>query len=277
MTMTATILDGKAIADVVMTGLAEQIHALGEPLHLAAVCIGDDAGLRQFVKLKQKAAVSIGAEFSSYFFDANDQDGAIQTLRFLAGDDSVHGIFTELPLPTSWDADALLSLIPERKDVDVLSPHARTKYYAGEGGIIPPSVLALQYVLRAHEISVRGTRVAVIGAGELVGKPIAHWLRSQGAMTDIVDIDTKHPEEITRTADIVIAAAGAPGLVTEEWIRDGAIVIDYGFGKRGDAYVGDVHYNSVHKKAGLLTPVPGGMGPLVVAAVLENLVTLSTI
>ena len=102
------IMNGRAIADEVMTGLAEQLRALGEPLHLAAMCVGDEPGLRSFVKLKQKAAVSVGAEFSSYFFDANDEEGARQTMQYLAGDEGVHGIFVELPLPASWDKAALL-------------------------------------------------------------------------------------------------------------------------------------------------------------------------
>lgn len=278
--MTSTLIDGRAIADVVMAGFADQIRALGEPLHLAAVCGGDDAGLRSFVKLKQKAAASIGAEFSSYFFDVNDEDGARQTLQYLAGDEGVHGIFVELPLPASWNSAALLSLIPAQKDVDVLSPRARQLLYDNNSAIMPPSVLALQYVLNAHEIAVRSMRIAVVGAGDLVGKPIAHWLARQGARVDIIDIDTPRPAVISRQADMVIAATGTPGLVTDDWIREGAMVIDYGFARStgsGQAkYVGDVDFDSVHKKAGLLTPVPGGMGPLVIAAVLENLIVLGT-
>lgn len=274
--MTSLLIDGKAIADAVMNGTAEQVRALGVPLHLAAVCIGDDAGLRSFVKLKQKAANSVGMEFSSYFFDASDEEGARQTLQYLAGDESVHGIFVELPLPTSWDAPALLSRIPAHKDVDVLSPRAHSQYYAQSFAVLPPAVLALQYVLNAHVIPVRGARVAVVGSGELVGKPLAHWLTRQGARVDVIDIDTPHPADIASQADMVIAATGNPGLVTADWIREGATVIDYGFGKTGAVYRGDVELDSVHKKAGLLTPVPGGMGPLVVAAVLENVVTLAT-
>ncbi|MEK7638042.1 MAG: bifunctional 5,10-methylenetetrahydrofolate dehydrogenase/5,10-methenyltetrahydrofolate cyclohydrolase [Patescibacteria group bacterium] len=274
--MTAEIVDGKAIADVVMTGLAEQLSALGEPLRLAALCVGDDVGLRSFVKLKQKAAQSIGAEFSSYFFDANDEDGARQTLQYLVGDEGVHGIFVELPLPVSWNSAALLSLIPAQKDVDVLSPHTQKMFYENHGAVVPSSVLALKYVLHAHEIAIRDMRIAMVGAGELVGKPVAHWLAQQGARVDIIDINTPHPSEISRQAEMVIAATGTPGLVTDEWIREGAIVIDYGFAKKGTAYFGDVDFASAHKKAGLLTPVPGGMGPLVVSAVLENLIVLVT-
>jgi methylenetetrahydrofolate dehydrogenase (NADP+)/methenyltetrahydrofolate cyclohydrolase len=274
--MNATLIDGRAIADAVMAGLAEQLRALSVPLHCAAVCTGDNPGLRAFIKLKQKAAVSIGAQFSSYFFDTTDQQGALKTMQYLAGDETVDGIFVELPLPPSWDSASLLALIPAQKDVDVLSPKSVQAFYENHSAVVPPSVLALQYVLNAHMLAVRSLRIAVVGAGELVGRPVAHWLRSQGAHVDVIDIDTVHPQEISRQAGMVITATGTPGLVTEDWIQEGATVIDYGFGKKGAAYFGDVDFETVHKKAGLLTPVPGGMGPLVVAAVLENLITLAT-
>lgn len=274
--MKAEIIDGRAIADAVMTDLSAKFRVRAVPLHLAALCAGDDPGLRSFVRLKQKAAVSVGVEFSSYFFDAHDEDGAQQTLKYLADDEGVQGIFVELPLPTSWDSAALLSLLPTQKDVDVLSPTTQRMYYENHSDILPPSVVALQYVFREHTISVRGTSVAVVGAGELVGKPIAHWLKQQGARVDIIDITTSNPSAATREADIVITGTGTPGLVTADWVREGATVIDYGFGKVGDVYRGDVDFESVHKKAGLLTPVPGGMGPLVVVAVLENLISLTS-
>jgi methylenetetrahydrofolate dehydrogenase (NADP+)/methenyltetrahydrofolate cyclohydrolase len=275
--MPATIINGRAIADEVLGGIAEEVRALGEPVHLAAVYAGDDPGLRAFVRIKQKAAQSVGIQFSSYVFDAADEAGARQTLEYLASDDSVHGIFIELPLPSSWDAGALISLIPADKDVDVLTPTMKKAFERGDGdALMPPSVQALRYVFDAHGIAAAGARVAVIGAGELVGAPVASWLRRQGSEPEIIDVDTTAPAERSRKADIVIAATGVPGLVTADWINNGAVVIDYGYGRKGDAYVGDVEAESVQKKAGLLTPVPGGMGPLVVAAVLENLVALAT-
>ncbi len=264
--MEATIINGRAIADTILSGLATQVAALGVPLQLAAVCAGDNEGLKTFVRLKQKAAHSIGVQFSSYFFDANQESEARQALQYLAADDDVQGIFVELPLPASWDSAALTKLIVAQKDVDVLA----------KGVLLPPAVRALQYVVDAHAIPISGVRVAVVGAGALVGRPVAQWLAAQGALVEVIDIDTTNPQDRSRHADVVIAATGVPGLVTDAWIKEGATVIDYGYGKQGDAYVGDVDLASVHKKAGLLTPVPGGMGPLVIAAVLENLVLLAT-
>lgn len=265
--MIATFVDGKGLAGAILDNLKVQCDALPEPLHLAAVCAGDDPGLKAFVKIKQKAAQSIGVTFSSYMFDADDIQGASDTLDFLAADESVHGIFIELPLPAEWDTVALISRIPPAKDVDALT---------GKAEVPEPAVRALRYVLAEYDISPAGLRAAVIGQGSLVGAPITRWLAESGADVSIIDINTPNPQSISAQADVVVAGAGVPELVTGEWVRDGACVIDFGYARRGDAYVGDVEQKSVSKKAKIMTPVPGGMGPLVVAAVLENLVALAT-
>ena len=273
--MSATIINGRELADALLDDVRTQVDALGVAPHLAALCAGDDPGLRSFVRIKQKAAQSVGVQFSSYLFAAGDEEGMRTTLRYLAADDTVQGIFIELPLPPAWDTDSLCALIPQSKDVDVLAPATRDAYYRDASPVLPPSVVALRCVLEAHGLNVAGMDAVVIGAGELVGKPIAHWLAAHGARVRVADIDTKEPARIVRTADLVVAATGVPGLVTGAWVQDGAVVIDFGYGKKGDAHAGDVDTASVQKKAGLLSPVPGGMGPLVVAAVLENLLTLA--
>jgi methylenetetrahydrofolate dehydrogenase (NADP+)/methenyltetrahydrofolate cyclohydrolase len=264
--MDATIVNGKGIADALLTNLKTQIDALGAPLHLAAVCAGDDEGVRGFVKVKQRAAQSVGITFSTYFFDAADETGACATLDYLAADDDVHGIFVELPLPAGWDRDAVLARIPSAKDVDALT---------GKSSVPSPAVKALQYVVHEHDVELRGQRAAVVGHGFLVGAPTARWLREQGVTVDVIDIDTPEPAARAAQADMIITGVGKPGLVTADWIKEGATVIDFGYAKQGEEYVGDVDFKSVQKKAGLVTPVPGGMGPLVVAAVLENLLEVS--
>lgn len=265
--MTATIIDGNGIAAAVRTGVRTQVEALGVSLHLAAVCVGSDPGIRAFVDLKRKAAQTAGIEFSAYLFDGTDRQAVAETLRYLAADDDVQGIFVELPLPADWNRDELLALIPPAKDVDALTSAA----------LVPaPAVRALGYVLHEHGIAVAGIRAVVVGDGFLVGRPVAAWLRSQGAVVDVLDVGAPSPADTAGAADLIVAGAGVPGLVTGEWVREGAVVVDYGYAKQGDRYVGDVDDTSVRKKAGVLTPVPGGMGPLVIAAVLENLVELAT-
>jgi methylenetetrahydrofolate dehydrogenase (NADP+)/methenyltetrahydrofolate cyclohydrolase len=265
---TARIIDGRLLAEGMLLGVAEELRALGVPVGLAAVCPGGNAELAAFVRLKQRIAESVGIEFSSYLVD--DEAQARQTLGFLAADETVNGIFVELPLPTAWNSSEILKLIPEYKDVDALAPRA--------AHIVPaPAVVALRTVLEAEGIDVNRLHAAVIGQGSLIGTPVTRWLREHGAEVESIDIDTPEPASHTALADVLICGAGKSGLVTAEWIKEGATVIDFGYSRdAGGRMSGDVDTASAKKKAGALSPVPGGMGPLVVAAVMENLVTLAT-
>lgn len=267
--MPATIVDGRGMANEILSGIRAQVEALGVPLQLAAVCVDGDVALASFVRLKQKAAQSVGIQFSSYFVQS--QAHAEETLRFLAADPAVQGILLELPVPQSWDRKALLALIPPDKDVDALSPASEAAFERNESTVLPPAVVALQHVFDAYAIPYAGARAAVVGAGQLIGRPVAQWLRRNGATVDVIDIDTPNPERITVQADIVVIGAGVPGLVTDAWIKKGASIFDFGFHEgRGDVDA------SVAANANVLAKVPGGMGPLVVAAVFENLLTLAT-
>lgn len=267
------LIDGKALADQWLAEIAVQVKAIGEPLHLAAVCPSDDAGLKAFVQLKKKAAEKVGMVFSAYYPESELE--ARQTLLFLAKDETVHGIFVELPLPENWDRAGLLGLIPSDKDIDVISPSAEKEFHGDASLVFPPAVSALARVLGDQGIDSEGLAVAVVGQGDLVGKPITHWLRHQGSEVSVVDINTKHPEKIAAAADVIVSGVGVPELVGPDWVKEGVLIIDYGYAKKGNDYVGDVA-ESAQDKAGAFTPVPGGMGPLVVAATLENLLIKAT-
>lgn len=257
------IIDGRTLAQHWRDDIAEQVRALGAPVGLAAVCVEEDESLRSFVKLKERAAREVGITFSSYFIDPRDITGAFDTIKFLRDDESVNGIFVELPMPRAWDPDALIASIPREKDVDALT----------ERPLVPaPSAQALEYVLTALEFAPSGRAAVVIGDGQLVGRPVSAWLREAGAKVTVIDIDTPNPAAIAAGAELVVTGVGKPGLVTGEWIGDGAVVIDFGWADG----VGDVDAESVKQKAGVLAPVPGGMGPLVITAALENCLTLAT-
>lgn len=263
------LIDGKAIAEQARTNLKKLVGDRQPPIGLAAVIVGDDPGLRQFVKLKKKAAEEIGMLFSVYEFEAADVEGLKKTMAWLAQDEDVHGVFVELPMPKDIPAQEILDLIPESKDIDLLSSSLQKKYYEASTPFLPPAVGALEYLLDHEGIILKGKKVAIFGHGMLVGKPIAHWLVKQGAQVSVIDKHTKHPEQYSQDADIVISGVGKPGLVTGEMIKENGIVIDYGYSQEGK---GDVDLDTVAPKAALLTPVPGGMGPLVIVAVLANVV-----
>ena len=274
--MSAEIIDGRALANAWLDELAIQFCAIGAPIHLATIIVGDDSSLKTFIKVKQKAAKLVGVTFSSYEFSSDEMDEAKETLRFLSKDDSVNGIIVELPLPKSFDQENFLSLISLEKDVDCISLACEEKFYNGKSTIMPPSVVALKRALDSIDFSVSSTSCVVIGNGKLVGRPIAHWLKSQGVQVAIIDDATKNPQTISSSADLVIAGSGVASLVNADWIKKDAIVIDFGCAPVDGKFVGDVDFDSTKSKASAITPVPGGMGPLVVAAVLENLLELST-
>lgn len=269
-------INGITIARTILANVREQVEALHAPLHIAAVCIGSDPSLQSFVRIKQRTAQSAGILFSSYFFDEAQRAEAETTMRFLAQDDTVHGIFVELPLPLTWDREAFLALIPIEKDVDGISPASERLFFEDVSSVLPPAVKALSYIVDAHHLDLAHVAAVVVGHGMLVGKPIAHWLRAQHAQVEVVELETPHPAAIASRAQLLIAGTGVPELVTSNWIQDGATVIDFGCTLKDGVYVGDVARTATKDKSGLVTPVPGGTGPLVVAAVLENLVDLAT-
>src|SRR5512133_350454 len=179
--MPAKLIDGKGIADAVIANIYEQVSALGVPLHLAAICPRNDFELKSFIKLKQKAAQAAGITFSSYFFEAESQDDFMATLDYISSDDTIDGMFVELPLPEGWDREKVLSHIPISKDVDVISPAGERAFYSDESVVLPPSVKALEYALMECGLELSGANCAVVGQGRLIGLPISHWLESQGA------------------------------------------------------------------------------------------------
>jgi methylenetetrahydrofolate dehydrogenase (NADP+)/methenyltetrahydrofolate cyclohydrolase len=268
------IIDGSTITK----GVLEELRVLikGRDLGLAAVFIGDDPALKKFVDLKKKTAQDIGILFSSYELSSDaPQETVEETMRWLAKDEAMQGILVELPMPENLDTQKILDLIPSGKDVDVLTTAKEKEFYNNTSEILPPAVEALKIVFETHQINPKGKTAVVFGQGRLVGKPISHWLALKGAQVESVDIQTKKPELYSQKADIIITGVGKPDLITEDMIKEDAIVIDFGYGKKGGKMAGDVDYEKVSKKASLITPVPGGMGPLVIAAVLKNLVSLS--
>jgi methylenetetrahydrofolate dehydrogenase (NADP+)/methenyltetrahydrofolate cyclohydrolase len=269
------VLDGTAVAETLNQNTATQLAVLSVPVNLCAIVAGDDPMLMRFVKAKQKADQRVGMQFSVYQFESGQEVDVGVTLDFLATDDEAQGIFVELPLPQDWNTDALLARVPVSKDVDVLTHTHEELFYANDPSALPPpAVGAFKALAEAYTIALPGTHIAMVGMGRLVGKPLSHWLRTQGAVVHEIDIATPNPAEIARTCGVIVAAAGVPGLVKVDWLAPQAIVVDYGFHVTDAGVVGDVD-SEAYKHAGAYTPVPGGMGPLVVAAVLENTLALA--
>jgi methylenetetrahydrofolate dehydrogenase (NADP+)/methenyltetrahydrofolate cyclohydrolase len=269
------IIDGKQIADEVSDELKKEIVSKNLELSLAAVLVGDDPEFKKFVELKSKAADKVEVSPTIYTFPKNISAEELKKdlSEIIKWSD---GVLVELPLPEGIDQQEILNMVPVGKDVDVLSDDAQKLFYDNKSKINPPAVEALKIVLEINDINLKGKKVAVFGQGVLIGKPISHWLEQQGAEVSRIRSTTKNPEKLSLEADIVIAGVGKPGLIKEKMIKEGTIVIDYGYGKKGGKMVGDVDFIKVAKKTSLITPVPGGMGPILITTVLKNLIKLNS-
>ena len=248
--ITAIILDGKKLSEKILEDLKDKIQKSGKRLKLVAFLVGEDKNSKIFLRQKEKACNFIGVDFQLYQLpESIGQEVLEEKVKGIGGQDN-NGIIIQLPLPKHIDTQKILNLIPAEKDVDTLSEESRNSK------IMSPVLAGILELFGEYKIKIDGKKVAVVGRGRLVGKPVADWLEKHGA--NII--------EDTKEADILISGVGKPGLITGDMIKNGAVVIDA---------AGDVDQKSVAKKAGYLTPTPGGVGPMTVAMVLKNLFLLS--
>jgi len=261
------VIDGRKIAEEILEETKNEIQKSGLKLKLAAVLVGGHAESRKFLKLKEIAAKKIGIDFRLYEFPANITTQELhKEITNIIKVKINSGIIIELPLPKHINAQYILNAVPEEKDPDVLSQKAQGVFFANRSPILPPAVEAVRVILRHSKINLKGKNCTVFGYGLLVGKPVSHWLASQGTTVSIVNEFTPNPADLSRTADIIVSGVDKPNLVTADMVKDGAIVIDF---------AKDVDFEKVASKASFITPPIGGVGPIVVAAVLKNLIILA--
>lgn len=270
------IIEGKLISQKVLEELKKEIQQKNLNLRLAAVLVSNNPGIRKFVELKGKAAREAVIDYNIFEFPEKISEEALKNeVRKIVLDECNNGVLVELPLPEGINAQNILNEISIGKDVDVLSQEAQGRFFLNESGIFPPAVEAVRTVLEFHNFKVKGKKAAVFGYGLLVGKPVAHWLSQNGADVSVIDENTKNPEKYSLEADIIVSGVGKPELIGGNMVKNGAVAIDFGYENKDGRMVGDFKFDEVAPKASLITPVPGGMGPVVVVAVLKNLVKLN--
>lgn len=272
---TATIIDGKQVASEVRAGIREEVAAFrderGFAPGLATVLVGDDPASHVYVGHKRKDCAEVGMESIHTELPTDVlQDELAATLRRLNEDERVHGIILQLPLPDALDADALIGLIDPDKDVDGLTPVSAGRLVQGREGMVPCTPAGVMELLRHTGVELRGAEAVVVGRSNLVGKPLAHLLLAQHATVTICHSRTHDLGEVCRRADVLVAAVGVPRLVSGEMVKEGATVIDVGINRVDDRLVGDVDFDSAAERAGAITPVPGGVGPMTRAMLLAN-------
>ncbi len=281
------IADGKTIAQKVLSqiktglggsrsGASPTPGELCRSVSIAGIWVGEDLATGRFIEMKKKYAKSVGIKMIIFHFDGDyTENKIINKIKRLSKDKDIGGIIVELPLPDKFDRDKILNSIPENKDIDVLSASAQENFYNNDTELLPPSVGALELLFREYGIDPKGKTAAVFGQSILTGKPISHWLEQMGTKVLRIDEYTHNPEELSRRADMIISGVGKPNLIREDMVKEGAVIVDFGFEKLRDKMTGDVDFNSVAPKSSLITPVPGGMGPIVIAAFLKNVVRIA--
>jgi methylenetetrahydrofolate dehydrogenase (NADP+) / methenyltetrahydrofolate cyclohydrolase len=282
----ATIIDGNAIAKLVREDVAVEVKELaarGIVPGLTVVLVGEDPASTVYVRSKGKASLEVGMKSDTIRLPATTPERELLDLvDRLNADVSVHGILVQMPLPRQIDPATVIRRISPAKDVDGFHPVNAGKVLIGEkDGFAPCTPAGVQELLVRHGVETRGAHAVVVGRSTIVGKPMAALLMQQGTGADctvtVCHSRTRHLADITRQADILIAALGRPETITGEMIKPGAVVIDVGISRVDDAsapkgyrLVGDVHFESARQVASLITPVPGGVGPMTIAMLLKN-------
>jgi len=269
--MSATLIKGKPIAERIRAEVAEEVKAIGH-IGLVTVLVGDDPASEVYIRLKHKAALEAG-------FDARDvrlpaetsEDDLLAKVAALNADDEIDAILVQLPMPDHIDEERVLRSITPAKDVDGLHPFNAGQLFLGKPTLVGATPVGVMEMLREHDIEIKGARAVVIGRSNIVGKPMAHLLLQAHATVTICHSRTRDLAWHTLNADILVAAVGVPGMVSADMVKPGGVVIDVGINRTDAGLVGDVDPGGA-EIAAFMTPVPGGVGPMTIACLLQNAV-----
>jgi len=270
----ATIIDGKALAATVREEVAASVAELGH-VGLATVLVGDDPASHIYIDLKQKAAQQAGMEARDLKLPADTpEDELLAAIAELNADDDVDGLLVQLPLPDHIDEARVIEAIAPDKDVDGIHPVNAGRLYLGRPSLVPGTPLGIMRMLDEYEIPLEGARAVVVGRSAIVGKPMAHLLLQRNATVTVCHSRTQELERHTLDADVLVAAVGRTHLIAADMVKVGATVIDVGMNRDENSrkVLGDVDPGAM-ERAAYMTPVPGGVGPMTIAMVLQNAVT----
>lgn len=273
----AEILDGKELAKKIRKDLKKEVAELKENginPKLAVIMVGDNSASQVYVKNKSRACEKAGIEFEEFLFDANtSEEELLKTIEKLNNDDNVHGILLQSPVPKHIDINKAFRTISPEKDVDGFNPINVGNLCIGEDCFISCTPYGIVKILEEYNIETEGKEAVILGRSNIVGKPMIQCLLNKNCTVTVCHSRTKEIEKIIKRADIIIAAIGKSKFVKKEMVKDGAVVIDVGINRLEDGtIVGDVDFEEISKIASYITPVPGGVGPMTIAMLLNNLV-----
>lgn len=275
--MPAQILDGLAISKVIREEVKAEVERFrsetGVTPHLAVVIVGEDPASKVYVNMKKKAALAAGMISTVHELPENStQEQVVEIVRQLSHDPNIHGVMVQHPVPEHLDELEILSSVAREKDVDGISRESLGSLVTGDPIFIAATPAGIIELLDRYNIPIQGQHAVVVGRSIILGKPVALYLMNRHATVTICHTRTRDLGEMTRQADILVAAVGKPEMITGDMIKEGAVVIDAGYNKveGREKDVGDVEFDSAAQKASWITPVPGGVGPMTIAMLLKN-------
>ena len=273
----AEIINGKEISAAVKQRIKAEVKKLSEQgtvPGLAVIIVGSDPASLVYVGSKEKACAELGIHSEKYALpEETTEQELLDLIKRLNNDDNIHGILCQLPLPPHLDEKLIINSIAPEKDVDAFNPYSVGRIMIGDYDFVPCTPAGIMEMLKYEGIEIAGKSCVVIGRSNIVGKPMAMLLLHANGTVTVCHSKTKNLKEICRNADILVAAVGKAKFVTEDMVKPGAVVIDVGMNRENGKLCGDVDFDSVKEKASAITPVPGGVGPMTIAMLMQNTLT----
>ncbi len=265
------IMDGKSLKGEILSGLAEEVKALDKVPTLCVIQVGDDEASNVYINQKRKMCNDIGYNFiHEKYDDSITEDELLKNIERFNSNDNIDAILVQMPLPSGINEKSIQNAVNKYKDVDGLNDSNIVDLISGKSSLYPCTACGVISLLDKYGVILEGSNVVIVGRSSLVGMPLFHMLENRNATVTLCHSKTRNLQSITKNADIIISATGVKGLIKEDMVKNNAVVVDVGITRENGKLYGDVDFDNVSKKASLITPVPGGVGPMTIASLAQN-------
>lgn len=265
------IMDGKSLKGEILSGLAEEVKALDKVPTLCVIQVGDDEASNVYINQKRKMCNDIGYNFiHEKYDDSITEDELLKNIERFNSNDNIDAILVQMPLPSGINEKNIQNAVNKYKDVDGLNDSNIVDLISGKSSLYPCTACGVISLLDKYGVILEGSNVVIVGRSSLVGMPLFHMLENRNATVTLCHSKTRNLQSITKNADIIISATGVKGLIKEDMVNNNAVVVDVGIARENGKLYGDVDFDNVSKKASLITPVPGGVGPMTIASLAQN-------
>ena len=265
------IMDGKSLKGEILSGLAEEVKALDKVPTLCVIQVGDDEASNVYINQKRKMCNDIGYNFiHEKYDDSITEDELLKNIERFNSNDNIDAILVQMPLPSGINEKNIQNAVNKYKDVDGLNDSNIVDLISGKSSLYPCTACGVISLLDKYGVTLEGSNVVIVGRSSLVGMPLFHMLENRNATVTLCHSKTRNLQSITKNADIIVSATGVKGLIKEDMVNNNAVVVDVGITRENGKLYGDVDFDNVSKKASLITPVPGGVGPMTIASLAQN-------